>query len=332
MLADFTRNSQSAIDAELQRVISDPLFQSYPGIEPIFRYHLGWENQAGQGKRIRPLLVLLSAAAVGADWRCALPSAAAVELLHNFSLIHDDIEDGSSYRRGQEAVWKKWGIALAINSGDAMYALAFKALTRLNETVTPEITLRSIQVLADTSLHLTCGQHLDIANEGERLIEMETYWAMVGGKTSALLSACARLGAIAGMAPTDQEEKLAQFGNYLGLAFQAWDDWLGIWGDPAEIGKSTESDLAAGKKTLPIVYALHMNGGFAERWMKGGIMPEEVRELSYMLEKEGAKDFTENQVARLTAEAVDALHAAGLNNEFVQGLEELALSLLKRRK
>ncbi len=332
MLADFIRLVQPEIDAELHRVISDPIFQSYPGMEPIFRYHLGWENQAGQGKRIRPLLVLLSAAAVGADWHCALPSAASVELLHNFSLIHDDIEDASAFRRGQEAVWKKWGIPLAINAGDAMFTLAYKALNRLSETVSDQTALRSMQILAETSLRLTCGQHLDIANEGVRSIELDFYWAMVAGKTAALLSACTQLGAVAGLAPTHQELSLARYGNQLGLAFQAWDDWLGIWGDPAEIGKSTESDLVAGKKTLPVVYALQQGGKFAQRWFKGGISPEEAGALSILLAQEGAKEFTENQVARLTEEAVDALHAAGLDNEFVEGLEELALFLLKRRK
>ncbi len=332
MLAELIQLMQPAIDAEMQQVISNPQFQSYPGLEPILRYHLGRENQSGQGKKIRPLMVLLSAAAPGVDWRSALPSAAAVELLHNFSLIHDDIEDSSPLRRGHETVWKKWGIPLAINAGDAMFTLSFLALERLSETVGPEAALRSMQVLAQASLHLTCGQHLDISNEGERLIELDAYWSMIAGKTAALLSACMRLGAIAGGATDEQERLLARFGAELGMAFQAWDDWLGIWGDAVETGKSTKSDLIAGKKTLPVVYALQKPGRFYDRWMRGGILPDEVDELSAWLAEDGAQKFTENEVARLTAQAIDSLHMSGFENKYVQGLQELALSLLKRRK
>lgn len=332
MLADFIQLVQPAVDGEMQRVISNPLFQSYPGLEQILRYHLGWENRGGQGKRIRPLMVLLSAGAAGADWRCALPSASAVELLHNFSLIHDDIEDGSPLRRGQETVWKKWGIPLAINAGDAMFTLSFAALERLSETVSPAAALRSMQVLAQTSLHLTCGQHLDISSERGRMIDMDAYWSMIAGKTAALLSACMRLGAIAAGEAGKQEHLLGRFGADLGLAFQAWDDWLGIWGDPEETGKSTESDLAAGKKSLPVVYALQKRGRFYERWMRAAIQPEEVQELSVWLAEDGAQAYTESEVERLTSQAVDSLRAAGFENEFVQGLQELALSLLKRSK
>jgi geranylgeranyl diphosphate synthase type I len=332
MLADLIQEFKTAIEAELQREISNPLFQSYPGLEPILRYHLGFENEAGQGKRVRPLIVLLSVGAVNGDWRCALPSAAAVELLHNFSLIHDDIEDGSPLRRGRETVWKKWGIPLAINAGDAMFTLAFSALVRLKDTLSPDVSLRSLQVLTETSLRLTCGQHLDIAHETERSIEMDTYWAMVAGKTAALLSACSQLGAIAGRATAQQEKNLAQFGHFLGLAFQAWDDWLGIWGDPLETGKSTDSDLVAGKKTLPVVYALQHSGRFSDRWNRGAIQPDEVGDLSTWLADVGAKEFTEIKVTELTSQAIDALHAVGCDNEYVQGLEELALSLVKRKK
>lgn len=332
MLTDLIERFLPAIDAELLREVSNPLFQSYPGLESIFRYHLGLEDGSVQGKRIRPLIVLLSAGSVGADWRCALPSAAAVELLHNFSLIHDDIEDGSSLRRGRETVWMKWGAPLAINAGDAMFTLAFSALLRLNENVNPEAVLRSVQVLAETSLRLTGGQHLDIALESGRAIEMDVYWEMVSAKTAALLSACGQLGAIAGQAKPQQEYCLAQFGYYLGLAFQAWDDWLGIWGNASEMGKSNESDLVAGKKTLPVVFALSRGGRFADRWNRGPIQPEEVDDLSHWLIETGAKDFTEAKVSELTSQAIDVLHDLGANNEYVQGLEELALSLVKRRK
>jgi len=332
MLIDFINLTLPAIDEEIRRAVSKPLFKSYSGLEEIISYHLGWENRDAQGKKIRPVMVLLSAAAVGADWKCALPSAAAVELFHNFSLIHDDIEDGSHIRRGQETVWKKWGAPLAINAGDAVFALAFDALARLEESVNPQAALRSMQLLAETSLMLTCGQHLDITQERERIIGMDNYWSMIAGKTAALLTACIRLGAIAGQAMPEQEHHLGEFGRYLGLAFQVWDDWLGIWGNATELGKSTESDLVTGKKTLPIVYALEKRGEFYRRWMQKPITPEDVAEVSAILVEAGAQAFTEHQAKQLTGHALESLHAAGIANTYVEGLEELALSLLQRSK
>jgi geranylgeranyl diphosphate synthase type I len=278
---------QPAIDQEMRRAIANPALDRYLGLADMLSYHLGWSEDGavttGQGKRIRPLLVLLTAAACGADWQSALPAAAAVELLHNFSLIHDDIEDRSELRRGRPTLWTRWGSPLAINAGDALFNLSFMALQRLEETCSPLAALRAHAILQQTCLDLTGGQHLDISYEDSRELPLEAYWPMTGGKTAALLGACAELGAVAAQAGVERQAAFGRFGRSLGLAFQVQDDWLGIWGEAEQTGKSTESDLLTGKKTLPVLYALRQGGRFAERWRQGSLQPGEVQGMADLL-------------------------------------------------
>ena len=336
-LDHYYRQMHSAIDQEMQKVVDLPLVKAYPGLGQMLRYHLGWESQGisavdAQGKRIRPILVLLSASAAGGIWEDALPAAASVEILHNFSLIHDDIEDNSPMRRGRETVWKKWGQALAINAGDALFTLAYEALTELSVTTSPEVVNQAFKILNETCIRLTGGQHLDISYEQERSIPLEWYWLMIGGKTAALLSGCTRLGGLVGGANQDQIQALGDFGLNLGLSFQVQDDWLGLWGDAQETGKSTHSDLVSGKKTLPVVYALHKGGLFAERWHQGRIQPDEVPGLSQQLISEGAQEYTQQQADTLTKAALEALERTGFANDASLALRDLAQALLNRRQ
>ncbi|MEW6502518.1 MAG: polyprenyl synthetase family protein [Chloroflexota bacterium] len=335
-LHQFNRQMQPAIDQTMQRVVlSHPLIGQYHGLKDILSYHLGWDVEGDrsevQGKRIRPLLVLLSCAACNDHrWETALPAAAAVELLHNFSLIHDDIEDRSPLRRGRETVWKKWGEALAINAGDALFSLAFDAIYLLQEKCPEKIVLQSLQIMNTTCVQLTGGQHLDISYENERFICLEDYWKMIEGKTAALISASTRIGALIGGGSDRQQNDLAEFGRSLGIAFQIQDDWLGIWGDATQTGKSNESDLVSGKKSLPIVFALQQKGKFSRRWLAGPIQTDEVREVAQWLIEEGAQYYTEEQAEAYTRRALHSLADAKLDNNAGQALHELALRLLKR--
>ena len=325
-----------AIEDELHHVVDS---SGGPGLDEfrhMLAYHLGWEGEgAGQGasgKRIRPQLVLLAAAAAGGEWRCALPAAAAVELVHNFSLIHDDIEDNSQLRHGRPSVWVRWGMPLAINAGDAMFTLSHIALLRLEETTTPAITLRAFHILHETCLRLTQGQYLDISYESRGDLSLEAYWPMIGGKTAALLAACTELGALAAGAGEPVREAYRRFGRSLGLAFQAQDDLLGIWGDAALTGKPAESDLVSGKKSLPVLYGLGQAGEFAARWGDGPIKASEVPALARLLEREGARSYTEQRAAELTAEALRALDEADPQGEAGQALTALANKLLGRNR
>ncbi len=298
----------------------------------MLAYQMGWEGPgagpAAQGKRIRPLLVLLTASACGGDWANALPAAAAVELLHNFSLIHDDIEDNSDLRRGRPTVWKIWGIPLAINVGDALFTLANLAIFDICE---PAICVRAARILLEAGLHLTQGQHLDISYENEQNLSEANYWPMIHGKTAALLAACTELGAVTGRAEPETCAHYRLFGTYLGLAFQVYDDYLGIWGEPAMTGKSTASDLVSGKKSLPVLYGLSKQGTFARRWRHGPVPPEAVQELAAQLEAEGAHGYVQSVAADLTTKAINSLDQANPQGEAGTALRELANQLLKEQ-
>jgi len=329
----------SAVEDELRQVVDtvypDGLMEPYGLLHHMLAYHLGWEGEgsgpAAQGKRIRPILLLLTASAAGGDWQAALPAAAAVELIHNFSLIHDDIEDQSALRRGRPTVWTRWGAAQAINTGDLMFTLAHQTILRLRQTIGDQAALAAAAVLQDTCVQLTRGQFLDIAYETAGDFTLDSYWPMIEGKTAALLVCCTELGAITAGLGEEKRRLYREFGRSLGLAFQVQDDWLGIWGDPAITGKSTESDLVSGKKTLPVLFALNQPGKFAQKWAEGPVHPEEVRSLSDLLQQEGADDYTQNAAARLTRQALQALEEAAPPGPALPVLTDLALRLLDRK-
>jgi geranylgeranyl diphosphate synthase type I len=332
---DQTTPYLKAIEEELKHAVLRSESPHLGHYDEMMAYHMGWEGEGSgakaRGKRIRPLLVLLCNDSAGGDWQAALPAAAAVELVHNFSLIHDDIQDESPTRRGRTTVWKKWGIAQAINTGDAMLTLAHLWLLRLERLTSPEITLRAVEILQNACLLLTQGQYLDLAYESHASLPMEAYWHMVAGKTAALLAACTEIGAVTARADKTCCQVYHQFGHSLGLAFQAQDDILGIWGDAALTGKSTASDLLAGKKSLPIVYGLSQGGPFARRWAEGAIQPAEIDALASQLKAEGAFQFTQEKATELTNQALEYLEEANPQGEAGQALILLAHQLLSRR-
>lgn len=324
-----------SIEVELHKSIGETAEPEFREYYQILAYHLGWEGEnAGpgtRGKRIRPQLVLLTCSAAGGDWRKALPAAAAVELVHNFSLIHDDIQDNSPMRRGRETVWKRWGIPQAINAGDAMFTLAHLSVLRMEDLNTSELANQAAKTLQLACLDLTKGQYLDLCYESKSNLTIDEYWQMVGGKTASLLGACTELGAIAAEASQDRREKFRDFGYFLGLAFQAQDDLLGIWGDAALTGKSNESDLITGKKSLPVLYGLAQFGPFAERWATGSIQTNEIASLAEQLEAEGARIYTQEAANQMTEKSLNSLDLAHPQGSPGEKLKNLASNLLNRK-
>lgn len=302
-------------------------------LRAMLRYHLGWEGEGAglkaQGKRIRPLMVLLSCAASGGKWENALAAAASVELLHNFSLIHDDIQDDSEQRRGRPTLWKKWGVAQAINAGDSMFSLAHNSLLGLTE-ISTSIYASAIKTLPMSSLKLTQGQYMDLAFEKQEHVTLEEYWKMVEGKTAELLATCAKLGAICAEAKTETVAHFKNFGEKVGLAFQVHDDILGIWGSEQNTGKSNHSDLLSGKKSLPVLYGIKADGKFAQLWNSWNFEADEVTSLAEALEADGAKKFADDKVNELTEEALQALDKAIVTEEAGSALRALALELVAR--
>jgi geranylgeranyl diphosphate synthase type I len=311
---DPTQTYLNAIEDELKRAIQRANEFGNTRLYEMLTYHMGWEGISSKnevrGKRIRPLLVLLSCAAAGGEWQRALPAASAVELVHNFSLIHDDIEDHSPLRRGRPTIWKKWGIPQAVNCGDAMFALAHLEAVRLSRTVSPDIGMKAVELLQSTCLHLTHGQYLDLSYETRDDLTINDYWTMVEGKTAALMAASTELGALSALCTEPTCQLYRKFGHFLGLAFQAQDDLLGIWGNASLTGKSSHSDLVTGKITLPVLHGISKASTFAARWKQGHISTREVPEIIKMLEAEGSKEFTEFQAKHNLAEALSTLTQA----------------------
>ena len=326
----------SAIESELQGQISRLDAPRTKTFHEMLTYHMGWTGEgAGSeatGKRIRPLLVLLCTSASGADWHIALPAAAAVELVHNFSLVHDDIQDNSDKRRGRPTSWVKWGMPMAINVGDALFVMSNQAIIDLKEKHPPEIVLKAAEVLHNTCLELTRGQFLDMSYEERNDLLVEDYWPMISGKTAALLSACCHIGSLLGGADEAGQDAYRAFGHYLGLAFQVQDDILGIWGDEALTGKSAASDLIEGKNSLPVLAGIGANGTFAARWKQGPIRSDEVQELTRVLASEGGYETAMDAAKQMTDLALMSLREADPQGEAANALFDLTDKLLKRNQ
>jgi geranylgeranyl diphosphate synthase type I len=211
-----------------------------------------------------------------------------------------------------------------------MFTLAHLAMLDLQENTTPSITLGAMNILQNTCLQLTQGQHLDISYEDQPVLHIEAYWPMIRGKTAALISACTETGALIADVDKDTRDAYRRFGRDLGLAFQVLDDILGIWGDSIKTGKSIASDLVAGKKSLPVLFGLSQNGDFAQRWLSGPVTSIDVSELANQLELEGARDFAQREASRLTDAALSALRQAQPQGDAGKALMQLASQLLQR--
>jgi len=317
---------RAEIDAELKSVLAERQSPLYD----MMRYHLGWVDEKGNprknssGKALRSTLCLLACEAVGGKYHQALPAAAAIELVHNYSLIHDDIQDDDKERRHVPTVWSIWGKPQAINAGTAMRILASLTLSRLDKHGVPlPKQLRTRQIIDESTLKLIEGQYLDISYESRLDIGLNDYLNMIGGKTAALIAASLETGALLG---TDDEQVIGEFrdiGRSLGLAFQIRDDVLGIWGDEDKLGKPLGSDIRRRKKTLPIIYAL-------ENARDG---PRE--ELASAYRKDAFNDDDVTMVLR-TLEAADAQlqaqkMAESYCDEAMKGIVKLALVPTKKQ-
>jgi len=330
----------AALERELKEITTAPS-SHYSNFFNVFSYHLGRTDAQGNaapsdaGKRLRPLLCLWTCEAAGGDWRAAVPAAAAVELIHNFSLIHDDIEDNSAERRGRATVWKIWGLAQAINAGDAMFVLAHLALDRLaTAALSPERQLEIHHAFHRAALQLTQGQYLDIAFERADLVTREDYFEMVRGKTAALLAASCEIGAR--IATTDENiiRAFDAYGENLGIAFQIADDVLGLWGNPALTGKSARTDLESRKKSYPVLLAMQSAEGDELRavYAKATWDDATFERVEQILRVSNARALATQQANSFAARALEALHATGLKNDTVARLRELANQVVHREK
>lgn len=300
------------------------------------RYQMGWieadgaEVPGGGGKGIRPALAILSAEAVGAPGGVAADGGAAVELIHNFSLIHDDIIDGDVERRHRPTVWKIWGEGDAIIVGDALHALAFELM--LNDASAPRVEATR-RLVAGTSA-MIAGQSADMSFENRDVVTFDDCLEMEANKTGALLAFSASVGAVMAGGPAESIEALTTFGAAIGLAFQAVDDVLGIWGDPAVTGKAVGNDLRERKRSMPVTAALHSGhdaaAEIAAMYGPGELDSDQIERLSGLIEQAGGRQRTEAEAQKQLEIALSALAAGSLEDSARSELEELAQFIVGR--
>ena len=289
-----------------------------PGHYGMMLYHLGWADErlipvdAPTGKRLRPLIAILVSEACGGSGEPAVPVAVALELLHNFTLVHDDIEDGDATRHHRPTLWALWGEPQAINAGDGMHVLAHIALLEAAAVgVAPDVVVSLARRFATASLVVTEGQHLDLAFTGTDIVPVGAYLDMIARKSAALIACAAAMGAEVAMASPAVVDSMQAFGHALGLGFQVRDDILGMWGAPEVTGKPT-SDLARRKKTLPTLYALGRVPDADRRAIQAVLEtpdgpPSLLHAAQGAIDRSGARRHCEALVARYTREAREHL-------------------------
>ncbi len=302
-------------------------------------YHMGWLDERGNprarptGKLIRPSLCLWACEACGGDADAAIGAATAVEWVHNFTLVHDDIQDGDRNRHGRATVWAVWGVAQGINAGDALHALAFRALAE--GMAEPERTMRAVSALSTATLEVVEGQCLDLSLEGRVQIPLRAYLRMVRAKTGALLSVGLVMGAIAAGAPERIVQRFRRAGYLLGLAFQMRDDWLGTWGDPTLTGKSSAGDVGRRKASFPLVAAYHalpsqkqrrLLEAFAER------TDEATQEIRTLLHEAGGAELTLSAPLRFAEKSIDVVSSCGVRAPFLDAYREMATYVASRSR
>lgn len=298
----------------------------------MMRYQMGYADERFQpqpapgGKRFRPLLCLLACEAAGGNPEAALDFAAAIELLHNFSLVHDDIEDGDETRRHRPTVWKLWGEAQGINVGDGMLAIASRASLAGNGSAGWLDLARSFQ---ETALKLTEGQYLDMTFEARNDVTGQEYLDMIGRKTAALVRLSLWSGARIAGAGEQTLDGVARFGLAVGLAYQIHDDVMGIWGEPWQTGKAQGADLLRHKKTFPVLHAATAAGGrdtgAIRAYLAGEVVdPSDVRRA---LDNVDARSAAELAVQAHLTDAREALESARFSPAWRRRLVEVAHEL-----
>jgi len=298
---DRARNAvQPAMEAAVDRLDPDS--------RAIAAYHLGWTEAdgtprpGGAGKGVRQTLAVIPAEVAGATAEVGVPGAVAVELVHNFSLLHDDVMDRDTERRHRRTVWSLWGESAAILTGDAMLALAVEVLL---ESPSPHAAAAARELMAATR-ELIRGQVADLSFESRTDVGLEECLDMADGKTGALLAVSSCIGAILAGAPRSVVDALRDHGRHVGAAFQLVDDLLGIWGQPEATGKPVLADLRNRKKSLPVTYVLCQGGPagrevaawYAEDRPGDGDTEERLREIAALIERAGGRAWATGEAER----------------------------------
>ncbi|GAA1947270.1 polyprenyl synthetase family protein [Kitasatospora viridis] len=319
-----------------------------PPMDAVAAYHFGWTDQAGNpvagdgGKAVRPALALLSAEAAGAGAHAGVPGGVAVELVHNFSLLHDDLMDGDETRRHRATAWTVFGPAQAILVGDALATLGTEVLLDAGRTgaATAADAARAVSLITTATRKLIDGQARDLSFEHRDVVTVAECLEMEGGKTGALLAAAAAIGAVLAGADDRTSDALQRYGHHLGLAFQAVDDLLGIWGATEVTGKPHWGDLRQRKKSLPVAAAL-AEGGAASRRLaelladptgRGEESEEVLAERAALIEQAGGRAWTQEEARRQHSTALAALDEVPMADQVRERFVALAEFVVVRER
>ncbi|HVV20837.1 MAG TPA: polyprenyl synthetase family protein [Pseudonocardiaceae bacterium] len=330
--------ARDVVEPALRRAVDELA----PAMRKISRYHFGWADELGRdtpgggGKALRPALTLLSAQAAGGDPAQALPAAVAVELVHNFSLLHDDVMDNDVERRHRPTAWTVFGVPAAILAGDALLTLAVEIARRDSRA---DLFGEVVASLNDAVQRLIIGQSADVDFERRTDVTLSECLAMAAGKTGALMRCASSIGAIAVGADAATVAALAEFGDHLGLAFQLVDDLLGIWGSPAVTGKPALADLRSRKKSIPVVAALNSGTEAGERFAELYFQPDpddsvddeaSLIAMADLVERAGARAWTEAEADRHIQQAEQCLVGLAAPPAVAEALRATALFVTRR--
>jgi geranylgeranyl diphosphate synthase type I len=330
----------AAIDAEMREARREQQ-EIAPILWDVIDYQFGWDLPPAEfkkvsGKKIRPLLMALVAKAVCGEYQHVLPAGASLEFIHNFTLIHDDVMDDSPERRHRPTIWTKWGKWQAINSGDGLYALANLSTVRLlKKGMDARKTVRAMESLSRACLWTAEGQILDMDFEHRETVLSDDYITMITNKSATLIECAAFTGA---MLSTDDEaviENYANFARTLGIAFQVRDDYLGVWGDEAQTGKSVTSDIRAKKKSYPVLVGFERasqtdRADLRQIYEKDTLSDADVNTVLAILDRVDARQQTDKIAEDYYQQAMNYLDATGITNETQDVIRGFAAFLIQR--
>ncbi len=340
-------NVEEILNEHLEMIDNEikELFKGYDDPSKLYdmmQYHLGWLDENFKptihygGKRFRPTLCLLVYNALSGVYDKALPAAAAVELIHNFSLIHDDIEDRDATRRHKPTIWKLWGEAQGINTGDGMHVLANLAAIRLRERDVNDTRIVDVlTILNETVMRLCEGQFQDMSFEESMDVTTDMYLNMVTGKTAALIQASTEIGAL--LATEDEKiiEHFKNFGKTIGIGFQIRDDIIGVWEKSESTGKPKASDIMNKKKNLPVIHALENSSKehretMQEIYAKEKLTNEDIETVLNILHETGSYEYSQNVAKKYEDEALKELSKINISNKAMEKIRELSMFLVRR--
>lgn len=336
---------QQRFSDDIQATLQTAIAGSESEVSQLLRYHLGWEDKNGKpstegaGKALRPVLCLTACDLAGGNWHEALPAAAALELIHNFSLVHDDIQDRDTTRRGRDTLWAIHGEPRAITAGNAMRAVADKTLMSLaGLELTSDVLVHVATELTERYLEMIEGQYMDMSFETSDDVTVDQYLDMVGRKTGALIESAMYMGALVATGDTDAAKVFGLCGRRLGLAFQIRDDFLGVWGNPHATGKAVGADIRRKKKTMPVIHLFQMSTRVDRDWLDdvyatvGEIGDQDVERILLLLDRLETAEQVQLVARTHAQQAVDTISEMGLRDGAESTVKAMADFFVTRDK